>query len=202
MCCSDDFEGFEAFGDVVSNGKVIGDRTQELFVFISKHVVSIGAQRLGFPFVCVGTIGGQGVFVGKSRILEYLSRLSPNGLKRGKLFNYIQLQPIIDVAPDGKTAIGRWRYIAELGEYMKRATWGGGTYENEYIKEGTVWKIKALHAYSRFYTPYADGWGKSASSGVRPEKSFLPDLPPTVSYEPYPAIFAPPFHYKNPVTGK
>jgi len=145
-------------------------------------------------------IGGQGVFVGKSRVIEYLIRLSPDGLTRGKLFNHIQLQPIIDVASDGKTAKGRWRFLAELGEYKKSATWGGGIYENEYVKQGTIWKIKTLHAYSRLCTPYADGWGKSALPSARPEKNFLPDRPPTISYEPYPATFAAPFHYKNPVT--
>jgi hypothetical protein len=155
-------------------------------------------------FADAGTleIGGQGVFVGKSRVLEYLSRLSPEGLTRGKLFNHIQLQPVIDVAPDGKTAKGRWRFLTELGEYKRSATWGGGTCENEYVKEGMIWKIKTLHAYSRFCTPYAEGWGKSALPSSRPEKSFPPDRPPTVSYEPYPSTFMAPFHYKNPVTGK
>ncbi len=145
-------------------------------------------------------IGGQGVFVGKSRVLEYLIRLSPDGLTRGKLFNHIQLQPIIDVAPNGDTAKGRWRFLAELGEHQKSATWGGGAYENEYVKEGTIWKIKTLHAYSRFCTPYADGWGKSALPSAGPEKSFMPDRPPTISYEPYPETFVAPFHYRNPVT--
>jgi hypothetical protein len=147
-------------------------------------------------------IGGQGVFIGKPRVLEYLVRISPEGLMRGRLFNHIQLQPIVDVAPDGKTAKGRWRFLSELGEYMKSAAWGGGAYENEYVKEGTIWKIKTLHAYSRFSTPYADGWGRSALPGTRPEKRFPPDRPPTVSYDPYPATFVAPFHYKNPVTGK
>ncbi len=145
-------------------------------------------------------IGGQGVFAGKSRVLQYLIRISPDGLTRGKLFNHIQLQPIIDVAPEGKTAKGRWRFLSELGEYKKSSSWGGGTYENEYVKDGTIWKIKTLHAYSRFCTPYADGWGKRALPSTRPEKAFLPDRSPTVSYEPYPATFAAPFHYKNPVT--
>ena len=135
-------------------------------------------------------------------MLEYLVRLSPDGLTRGKLFNHIQLQPIIDVAPDGYTAKGRWRYLAELGDYMKSATWCGGAYENEYIKEGAVWKIKTLHAYSRFCTPYADGWGNRALPNSLPKTHFPPDSPPTVSYEPYPETFAAPFHYKNPVTGK
>jgi len=145
-------------------------------------------------------IGGQGVFAGKARVLEYLVRISPDGLTRGRLFNHIQLQPIVDVAPDGKTARGRWRFLSELGEYKKSSSWGGGTYENEYVKEGTTWKIKSLHAYSRFCTPYAEGWGKNALPGVRPEKSLKPDRLPAVSYEPYPATFVAPFHYKNPVT--
>jgi hypothetical protein len=153
-------------------------------------------------FAVDGTIeiGGQGVFAGRSRVLECLLRISPAGLTRGKLFNHIQLQPIIDVAADGKTAKGRWRFLSEVGEFKKSAAWGGGTYENEYVKEGTIWRIKTLHAYSRFCTPYADGWGKSALPSDRLEKSFLPDRPPTVSYEPYPATFVAPFHYKNPVT--
>jgi hypothetical protein len=75
-----------------------------------------------------------------------------------------------------------------------------GLLENELIKEEVLWRIKTLHAYSRFCTPYADGWGKSALANTRPEKSFLPDRPPTVAYEPYAATFAAPFYYKNPVT--
>ena len=66
-------------------------------------------------------IGGRGVFVGKARILQYLVWLAPQGLTRGKLFNHTQLQPIITVAPDGRTARGRWRFLAEVGDYQKSA---------------------------------------------------------------------------------
>jgi len=152
------------------------------------------------PCIGVAVLAAMWILAALYRVLEYLIRISPDGLTRGKLFNHIRLQPIIDVTPEGNTAKGRWRFLAELGEYKKSATWGGGTYENEYVKEGTIWKIKTLHAYSRFCTPYADGWGKSALPGTRPEKTLLPDRPPTVSYEPYPATFVAPFHYKNPVT--
>ena len=147
-------------------------------------------------------IGGRGVFVGKPRILQYLTRLSPDGLVRGKLFNHLQLQPIVDVAEDGETAKGRWRFLVEVGVYQKSQVWGGGTYENEYVKENGVWKIKALHAYFRFYTPYADGWAKTALPNSRPEKDLPPDRPPTVVYDTYPSTYVAPFHYSNPVTGK
>jgi hypothetical protein len=147
-------------------------------------------------------IGGQGVFFGKPRILEYLTLLEPDGIAYGKLFNRLQLQPIVHVAPDGNSARGRWRFLVEFGEFEKKAVWGGGTYENEYIKKDGIWKIKNLHAFFRFYTPYADGWGKTAIPLFRPEKKFPPDRPPTVVYDSYPSTFAPPFHYKHPVTQK
>ena len=147
-------------------------------------------------------IGGRGVFVGKPRILEYLTWLSPQGLTHGKLMNHLQLQPIVHVGADGTTAKGRWRFLAEIGEWQKSQSWGSGVYENEYVKRDGVWKIKSLHAYFRMYTPYADGWGKTANPNTRPEKDLPPDRPPTLVYDSYPNPFVPAFHYRHPVTGK
>jgi hypothetical protein len=143
-------------------------------------------------------IGGRGVFAGKARVQQYLTWLGPEGLVRGKLYNHLQLQPIVHVGDDGKSARGRWRFLAEVGDHQKSARWGAGVYENEYVKEDGVWKIKTLHAYFRFYTPYEDGWGKTALPLTHPEKDLPPDRPPTVVYESYPSTFVAPFHYKSP----
>ncbi|MEP7243567.1 MAG: nuclear transport factor 2 family protein [Gammaproteobacteria bacterium] len=155
-------------------------------------------------FAADGTleIGGRGVFAGKARVLQYLTRLAPEGLTHGRLINHLQLQPIVHVAPDGASARGRWRFLAETGEWQKSQAWGSGVYENEYVKEGGVWKIKSLHAYFRLYTPYTDGWAKTSLPLAGVEKDFPPDRAPTVAYEVFPATFVAPFHYKNPVTGK
>ena len=147
-------------------------------------------------------IGGRGVFAGKPRVLQYYTWLQPHGLTYGQLYNHIQLQPIVSIAPDGMSAKGRWHFLAEVGEYQKQARWGFGTYENEYVKQNGVWKIKTLHGYFRMYTEYARGWGKQAVPNTHPEKELPPDQPPTVKYETYPATFIPPYHYANPVTGK
>jgi hypothetical protein len=147
-------------------------------------------------------IGGRGVFVGKKRVLEYLIWLDPEGLTKGKLFEHQQLQPLVTIGPDGNTAQMRARFFGQVGEYQKDGIWGMGTYENEYVKENGVWKIKKLHAYFRMYTQYKDGWGKTALPNTKPEKDLPPDRPPTVVHEQYPSTFIPPYHYKHPVTGR
>ncbi len=70
------------------------------------------------------------------------------------------------------------------------------------MKENGIWKIQRLHGYYRFFTPYAEGWGKKALPNPRPDDTFKPDRPPTQVYDAYPATFVAPFHYRNPVTGK
>ncbi len=147
-------------------------------------------------------IGGRGVFRGRERVLQYLRWLEPQGLATGKLFEHIQLQPIVSVAPGGGAAQGRWRFFAQVGEYQKYAMWGLGTYENEYVKVNGIWQLKTLHSFFRMYSPYADGWAKTAMPNTRPEKDLPPDRPPSVPHELYPSTFIPEYHYPNPATGK
>ena len=147
-------------------------------------------------------IGGRGVFVGKKRVLEYLTWLGPEGLTKNHLYEHQQLQPLVTIGPDGNTAQMRSRFFGQVGEYQKEGIWGTGTYENEYVKENGVWKIKKLHSYFRMYTRYADGWAKTAIANTKPEKDLPPDRQPTVVHEQYPSTFIAPYHYKHPVTGK
>lgn len=149
----------------------------------------------------------EGVYTGQARVREYLKRLGGghNGLVEGELNNHMLLQPVVHVAADGMTAKARWRALIQTGRFKKSALWGEGAYENEYVKEGGVWKIRKLHWYVSFLAPYEGGWAK-----VKPldafvgdvVKDFPPDQPPSVSYKPYPAAFVPPYHYENPVTGQ
>ncbi len=79
--------------------------------------------------------------------------------------------------PDGKTAKARWALFAQLARQKDFHEWGTGAYENEYVNEGGVWKIRKLHLYPTMYTPYEQGWGKS----VQPYSSFEPNLAQTAS---------------------
>ena len=147
-------------------------------------------------------MGAQGVYVGRERVLEYLRTLGAEFPQDGRLFDQMQLQPVIDVAPNGLTAKGRWRLFAQEAVHGEYARWGVGVYENDYVKDDGVWKIQSLHQYNTMYTPYEDGWGKTALPNPGPLKDLPPDRPSTVPHEAYPAASVAPFHYANPVTGR
>jgi hypothetical protein len=154
-------------------------------------------------FATAGTIevGGSGVFAGKQRVLEYLRSQGAEFPQEGRLYDQMQLQPIVHVAPDGRTAKARWHLFSQEAVHGEYARWGTGVYENEYIKEDDVWKILSLRLYTTMRTPYEDGWGKTALPKPGPIPGLAPDRPPSVEYEAYPAAFVAPFHYANPVSG-
>ncbi|MCX7676726.1 MAG: nuclear transport factor 2 family protein [Alteraurantiacibacter sp.] len=153
-------------------------------------------------------IGIDGVYQGPARIEEYLRRLhgGQEGLIYGQLNEWVTLQPAIVVAPDALSATARWRDLGMLGQYRQHAEWRDGIYENTYVREGGVWKIKSLHLYVNFVAPYARGWARlqDGEGLARSQAStdFPPDRPPTASYQPFPAVQVPPFSAPHPVTGR
>jgi hypothetical protein len=84
------------------------------------------------------------------------------GLSEGRIYPHILFQPVITLAPDGRTAKGRWRILAMLGGLGGSATWYSGVYENEYVLENGVWKISVLHSEPKVTAAYtAAGWKDS-----------------------------------------
>ncbi len=150
-----------------------------------------------------GTIemGQQGVYVGKNSIRRFLGTFGPAGLRDGWLFDHYQLQIIADVAPDGMTAKSRSREFDLLGHVGGKGYLEEGTFENTYVKENGVWKIKSLHFYPTFITDYDKGWGKDAEPVPTASKEVPPDRPPTEVYQIYPKAYVPAYHYRNPVAG-
>ena len=144
-------------------------------------------------------IGGRGVFVGKARVLQYLKFLGEP--QHGKLYDHTQMEPIVTVAPDGNTAQGRWRALIFGADTEKRMDFlGDAIYENEYRKEGGVWKISKLHAIFILYTDFARGWGQTFWALTAPEVDLPPDRKPSARYEIYPGYTFVPYHYANPGT--
>ncbi len=145
-------------------------------------------------------LGGDGIYIGKDRILEYFKTLGAEGPEEGVLNDHMQLQPVIHVLSETE-AKGRWHHFSQEAQFGKNHFWGTGIYENEYKKENGVWKISRLHLYSTMRTSYDKGWAKEALPRSTPSNYLPPDQPASVNYENYPSVYVPPFHFENPVTG-
>ncbi|HEX3838844.1 MAG TPA: nuclear transport factor 2 family protein [Steroidobacteraceae bacterium] len=146
--------------------------------------------------------GQQGVYVGKRRVRAYLGLSGHQGLSWGWMNDHIQLQPIVDVAPDGLTAHARSRELDMLGHVGGQGQWMEGVYENTFVKRHGVWMFKSLHFYPTFITDYDKGWAEDAQPVPVASKVLPPDRPPTEVYAIYPTAQVPPYHYPNPVTGE
>jgi len=143
---------------------------------------------------------GRGVFIGSDRIYEYMRRLgAPTD---GRLFTHMQLQPVITVAADGNSANIRARLFEMFGMNGQQAQWAEGVYENRFVLDHGVWKYQGLNGYQTFYSDYDKGWGKHSVPLMNYFPGYPPDMPHSIEYEPYPAVFVAPFHYRNPVSGR
>ena len=150
-----------------------------------------------------------GRFNGKAGVKRFFkARGTDRGHRRPYFFHQVmQLSPVIDVAPDGRTAKGRWygfgANATPVGDKVFQG-WMNGVYENEYIKENGTWKIWKLGWYMYFFAPYAKGWvdwDKQIDKNFQhqpPQLQTDGDAPDTF----YPAPFICPPHFNHPVTNE
>jgi hypothetical protein len=155
-------------------------------------------------FAADGTFeyGQRGVYVGREHIRRALLLFGPKGLGTGRLNNHMQLQPVITVAPDGKTATARWQGMVMLSEPGANGVWGVGLYENAYAKVRGVWQIAKLHFYVTAMADYDGGFSKSPLRMEGQSALYPPDRPPSENYRAFPSAYVPQFSYVHPVTGK
>ena len=152
-------------------------------------------------------IGGAGVFVGKQGVNKFFRDVMGRGGKpRPSWWMHVahQIQPVIDVAPDGKTAKGRWQGLLCLAlriDGVVRPIWGQGVYTNDFVKEDGKWLFQKMHFHMNFHTPYEEGWVKNPVMKELERQMAAPDKPSSI-YKPYPSGYTVPFHYKHPITGK
>jgi hypothetical protein len=145
-------------------------------------------------------MGLQGVYVGQKSIRRGLSAFGTLG--EGELNDHIHLQTVVTVMPDGRTAYARGTDLGMQGTSGGRALWTQSIYENQFVKQGGVWKLKAMHVYPRFIVDAEQGWAKDAQPAPGPSRELPPDRPSTESYEIYPRFHIAPLHFNHPVTGR
>jgi len=147
-----------------------------------------------------------------------------NGPAHGFLLEHFQIQDIVDVAPDRNSAKARFRCFMQAGAHktsrspmgeMARSRggtpmqwWEGGMYENTYVREGGIWKIKVLNYRAVWHADFATGWANTRPNYVPVASSTYPDNPsgPDELIKPAPTLWPEtdvvPFHYAHPVTGE
>jgi hypothetical protein len=117
-----------------------------------------------------------------------------HGLAPGGMQTRLLMTPVVNLSADGRTAKGRWHELGLHGGYGARADWSGGILVNDYVKEGSVWKIARLHYYPQFAGPYETGW-----RNLEPDLKVVPyHYTPDQSGVPIPPAAAPPAAGKIP----
>ena len=148
------------------------------------------------------SIANAGVYDGPKSIRRALERSGAAGLKHGQLNELMQLDMAVVIEPGGMEARGRGVEFGMLGEADKgTAYYTLAIFENRYVKQNDIWRIREMRIFPLLKTEYAQGWAKSQVVDPLPDKEHAPDRPVPASdvmtAGSIPAFFAP-----NPVTGK
>lgn len=108
------------------------------------------------------------------------------GPVHGLLLDHFQLQDVITIAPDRQSAKGRFRGILAGGWHdetrdnlpagMPQQFWEAGIYENDYVREDGVWKIKRLDYMMQWQADYKTGWAHTIAH-LQPAQICFPENP-------------------------
>lgn len=137
------------------------------------------------------------------------------GPEDGFLLDHFQMQDIITVAPDRSTAKGRFRAVLmggchESREYKPEGLpdqfYEAGIYENDYVREDGVWKIKRLDYMVQWQADYDEGWAHTEAhlkpaTVTYPENPLGPDVLLPEPRQTWPHRHPVPMHYAHPVMG-
>jgi len=71
------------------------------------------------------------------------------------------LQPVIDVAPDGKSSKVRARLLNLGGTSGGAGYWTAGTFEGQIVSEQGAWKFQTARSSPTWSAPYPGGWART-----------------------------------------
>lgn len=97
---------------------------------------------------------------GSTAIAEFLRNRyggGREGLRADSLSAMFIESPVVNLSVDGESAQARWQTLIFHGQGTQ-ARIEGGIYQNEYVREGGVWKIAVANYYPQYDGPYEAGW--------------------------------------------
>jgi len=148
------------------------------------------------------SIANVGVYDGPKSIRRALEQSGPAGLKHGQLNELMQLDMAVAIEPGGMEARARGLEFGMLGEADKgTAFYTLAIFENRYVKQDDIWRIREMRIFPLMKTDYAQGWAKSQVVDPPPAKEQAPDRPVLAS-DVMSAGGIPVFFIPNPASGK
>ncbi|GAA5128840.1 nuclear transport factor 2 family protein [Pseudonocardia adelaidensis] len=227
----------EASTDLEELRRTVDDLERRLAVAEARHEVRTLHHKYGYyldkclyqEVVDLFSRDGEVVFIGGryrgragverlylQRFRERFTR-GHNGPLPGFLLDHPMMQDVVTVAPDARSAKARIRALMQAGvhhsvpELAGRTSfeqwWEGGVYENSYVVEDGVWKIRELHYTPFWHADYDKGWARTEPMSHLIPTTTFPDDPagpdellPDFAF--FPATDVVPFHYPHPVTGQ
>jgi len=106
-----------------------------------------------------GKVALEGRYEGEDAIIELFRSVLPT--KDRFAVTHLMLNPVVKV--EGERAKGIFYLLEPTG--VKRAMWGHGRYDMEYIRVDGKWKISSFRLMWNFMTPYDEGWVKTPMMG-------------------------------------
>ena len=161
-----------------------------------------------------------GIFRGRAGAERMYGYAGPGvrGPRDGLLFEHMLMQDMIEIAPDGMSARGRFHafmFVAVHDSVREQYPgwpaqfWEGGVHLNEYRNDDGVWKIAKFDYHISHQADYATGWAGAPAGPlmVRPFAGTFPDVaggPDELRPMPpqWPRATFPPFFFRHPVTGR
>lgn len=151
-----------------------------------EEVAALFAKDGSVVFLSGEYVGHEGVMRLYGTWIQNLFTKGERGPVKGLLLDHFQLQDVITIADDRKTAKGRFRgvlaggwhddVLAEKPEHVPQQFWEAGIYENDYVREDGVWKIKRLNYLMQWQADYETGWAHTVAH-LQPAVQCYPDNP-------------------------
>ncbi len=147
----------------------------------------------------------RGAYDGREHVRAFLLKVFGHGTQgpvAGRLGNHMQLQPVIDVAPDGKSAKIRIRMFQQMSLGGRASGGVRPCTRTPRCLRMASGSCAMTTTFNTLAAGYDGGWVRAANSAVPgPDKDLPPDRPPSFKFQMFPVVYDIPFHYPNPVTG-
>jgi hypothetical protein len=148
-------------------------------------------------------VGGVGVYRGAAGIRKALERMGPAGLTHGVLNDRLQFDTVVSFASGRREAHARGFELGLLGEADKgEAYWEVSVFDNRFVKEDGLWKVREMRVFPVFRSEYSKGWGKSRIVETAKAGALAPDVPLPGEDAGEQDRIIPSFVSTHPVTGK